>query len=69
MSVDHKNPTKVVTGVVRLSYDPLPPVRSVCPGPTGGPSSSGSLSMRSGHDVRRLDGWAALPYQNAGCRR
>ena len=47
----------------------LPPVRSVCPGPTGGPSSSGSLSMRSGHDVRRLDGWAALPYQNAGCRR
>ena len=38
-------------------------------GPTGGPSSSGSLSMRSGHDVRRLDGWAALPYQNAGCRR
>ena len=50
-------------------YDPLPPVRSVCPGPTGGPSSSGSLSMRSGHDVRRLDGWAALPYQNTGYRR
>ena len=38
-------------------------------GPTGGPSSSGSLSMRSGHDVRRLDGWAALPYQNTGYRR
>ena len=43
---------------------------AVCvPWATGGPSSSGSLSMRSGHDVRRLDGWAALPYQNAGCRR
>lgn len=50
-------------------HHPLPPVWAMRPGPSGGTSPPGALSVRTGHAVHRLDGRKALPHQNAGLRR